>query len=75
MAPEAVFLIQETRPGGRFGFYWNVRLQDLKMGSSNTILGYEAAGPAAQGIVLMGDGSVRQMSQAEFDSTPKPASR
>jgi prepilin-type processing-associated H-X9-DG protein len=43
----------------------------MTQGTSNTILAHEANAQTNGGIVLMADGSVRQMTAAEFQAAPK----
>ncbi len=56
---------------GDFVLIWDVSIPGMVQGSSNTVLGYEAAAPTNGGLVLMGDGSVRSMTVAEFQAAPK----
>lgn len=66
-AAPAIALLQN----GEVVFIWGVKIQDMKQGTANTILAYEAGVPTNGGIVLMADGSVRQVTAAEFQQTPK----
>jgi hypothetical protein len=52
---------------------WGARIPaDFPQGTPNTVLGYDKAVPANGGTVLMGDGSTRTMTAAEFAAAPKP---
>jgi hypothetical protein len=72
--PDEQALIQQTGPGGRFVFFWNVKIAELSTkgpGSSQTVLGYESQVPTSEGFVVMGDGAVQQMSAAQFGQAAK----
>ena len=59
---------------GTYVLVWDVKIRDLQgssVGSSGTVLGYEAGAPTAGGMVLMADGAVRRMTAQEFASTPR----
>jgi len=56
---------------GQFVLIWNVKIPEMVQGTSNTVLGHEAAAPNSGGLVLMGDGSVRTMTAQEFAQAPK----
>jgi hypothetical protein len=56
---------------GRYVFYFNVSLKDMKAGTSNTVLAYEKDAPTRGGVVLMGDGSVKTLTADEFAKAPK----
>jgi hypothetical protein len=63
-----------TGPGGQYVLIWNVKISDLVKspgGTSGTILGYEARASGNGALVLMADASVRIMTEAEYNSTPK----
>jgi hypothetical protein len=49
-------------------FFYNVTLAQMTAGTSNTVLAYDKDVPTKGGPVLMGDGSVKKMSAAEFKS-------
>jgi hypothetical protein len=66
-ATAAVALVQS----GQVVFIYNVKVTEMTQGASDTVLGYEAGVPAGGGFVLLGDGSVRQMTAAEFQAAPK----
>jgi hypothetical protein len=57
---------------GKYILYMDVDVAKLPAGSGNTVLAYEADVPAAGGPVLMADGSIRQMTAAEFSAATKP---
>jgi hypothetical protein len=64
----AVALIQS----GEVIFIFDAKLSDMmQQGSSNVVLAYEAKAPNSGGVVLLGDGSVKQMTAAEFQAAPK----
>jgi hypothetical protein len=79
--PEFVKMVNETgaQPvlakvqGGDYVFFWDVKLGDLGKGAgmSQTVLGYEKDAPTAGGLVVMGDGTVKSMTAAEFNAAPK----
>jgi hypothetical protein len=69
---DAVALIQQTKPGGKYTIYWNVNIGALGGKSNTTVLGYDNKLPGAVGVVLMADGSVRAMQPAEFNAATKP---
>jgi hypothetical protein len=50
-------------------FVYGVSQNQMPKGTANTILAYEGQCPKQGGMVLMGDGTVRQMTAAEFDDT------
>lgn len=54
---------------GQVMFSWNVGVQEMAAGSSNTILAYDKDVPAKGGLVLFGDGMVRVISLDEFQKT------
>jgi hypothetical protein len=66
----AVPLIQQCKPGGKYAFHWGVKLG--MPNSSNTVLGYETKLPGSAGMVVMVDGSPREMTPAEFNAAAKP---
>lgn len=73
--PQSVALIQQTGPGGKYTFYWNVEIGKLPSGSQSTVLGYESKVPSSGGIVVMADGfTTKPMTAAEFSSATKPPS-
>jgi hypothetical protein len=51
---------------GQVVFIYNVRITDMKMGTSNTVLAYEKDAPKSGGLVLYGDGSVRMLTADGF---------
>ena len=56
---------------GSFVFLYGVKPIDMTQGTSLTVVGHDAAAPTAGGLVLMGDGSVRQVTAAEFQGLVK----
>jgi hypothetical protein len=73
--PEAVPVIQQTGPGGSITFeYGAFRMpQDFVQGTSNTVLAYDnAIWPGGMRLVVMADGSARQMTEAELNAAPRP---
>jgi len=64
--------ITEALDKGWIVFLYNVRLQQMTQGTSNTILAYEAE-PDRSGRrwIVKADGSVDKVSQQEFDKMPK----
>jgi hypothetical protein len=67
---ETVAVIEKTKPGGKYTFYWGVKIGIPN--ASNTVLGYENKLPGAQSVAVMVDGSVKAMQPAEFNAAPKP---
>jgi hypothetical protein len=67
--------VSQALQNGDIVVYWNARVPAdmLEQGSSNTVLAYEKDVPAKGGMVAMGDGSVREMTAAEFQTAPKAA--
>ena len=65
--------VGQALQNGDIVIYWNVRFPDdmQQQGTSNTVLGYEKDVPAKGGMVIMGDGSVREMTAQEFQAAPK----
>jgi predicted amidohydrolase YtcJ len=65
--------VSQALQNGDIVIYWNVRFPDdmQQQGTSNTVLGYEKDVPAKGGMVIMGDGSVREMTAQEFQTAPK----
>jgi hypothetical protein len=54
--------------------YYGVKMPgDFPKGANNTVLGYESKVPSSGGWVIMGDGSVKEMTAAEFGNAPKPS--
>jgi len=47
-------------------FQYGVALKDMTDGTSNTVLAYDKDAPAKGGLVLMADGSVKNMSAEDF---------
>ena len=47
-------------------FIFDVKILDMKDGTSNTILAYEKDAPTKGGAVAYGDGSVRKLTAEEF---------
>src|SRR5579872_3279028 len=59
---------------GKYVLLWGTTIPEMQKnpgGASGTVLGYEASAPTADGLVLMGDASVRAMTAAEFAAAPK----
>jgi hypothetical protein len=61
---------------GMYTVYYGVSIDDIikakdSPGTSQTVLGYEAAAPTAGGMVLMADGSVLRMVPAQFAAARK----
>jgi TPR repeat protein len=78
-SPEEQALVQAVKDG-KYVLIWGTTIREMQNnpeGSSGTVLGYEAAAPSAGGMVLMGDGVVRNMTAAELAAAPKakPTSR
>lgn len=72
---EAVPLLEQTRPGGRFVIKWGLNPRRAPEGSSNTVLGYESKATTEGGPVLLGDGAIMQMTAAELAARNKPAGK
>jgi hypothetical protein len=71
--PGAQAVVQMVKDG-KYVLIWGatiVGMQKNPQGTSGTVLGYETTTPTAGGLVLMGDGSVRNVTAAEFASLPK----
>ncbi|HEY7428751.1 MAG TPA: hypothetical protein VH682_31260 [Gemmataceae bacterium] len=71
--PQAVQAVQQAK-SGKYVILWGATTSEMQknpQGSSGTILGYEKDVPTAGGLVLMGDGGVKNMTAAEFQSAPK----
>ena len=67
-------LIEQTRPGGTFVFYWKVKIpQDCPKGTK-TLLGYERKVSVwrEKRCIALCDGSTTVMTPAEFQSAPRP---
>jgi hypothetical protein len=64
--------ITEALEKGWFKFFYNVTLAQMREGSSNTIIAYEAE-PDRAGMrwIALADGSVKKVSQQEFEKMPK----
>jgi hypothetical protein len=61
---------------GEFVVLWGAKVpQDFPQGTSLTVLGYDKDVPTKGGLVLMGDGSVQNMTLAEFNAAPKPTGK
>ena len=56
---------------GDYVFFWGVPPTAMKQGPSRTILAHERDVPTKGGVVLFGDGSVRQISAEDFKTAPK----
>jgi hypothetical protein len=57
---------------GDIVFYYGVSKQQMEKGASMTILAHEAYEDVnGRRLVLMGDGSVQELSNAEFEKAPK----
>jgi hypothetical protein len=67
--------VSQALQNGDIVVYWNIRVPAdlLQQGTSNTVLAYEKDVPAKGGMVLMADGSVREMTAQEFQTAPKAA--
>jgi hypothetical protein len=65
--------VTQALQNGDIVVYWNVRVPGdlIQQGSSNTVLAYEKDVPSKGGMVALGDGSVREMTAAEFQTAPK----
>jgi hypothetical protein len=75
MEPEAVPFIQQTGPGGPIKFeYGKWRMpKDFEQGTSNTVLASDSTTwTGGIKVVLMADGSVRTMTDAELAAAPRP---
>jgi hypothetical protein len=59
---------------GQIVFIYNVRIAEMIMGTSNTLIAYEKNTPEGGGPVLYGDGSVKTLTADKFDpaSVAKP---
>lgn len=71
--PQTAQVVQAAK-SGQYIILWGSTMQAMRAspaGASGTILGYEKDVPTSGGAVLMGDGSSRMMTAAEFQSTPK----
>ncbi|HWG42054.1 MAG TPA: hypothetical protein VN688_04655 [Gemmataceae bacterium] len=71
--PQAGQVVQAVK-SGQYILLWGANpsaMQRAPGGSSGTILGYEKDVPTSGGQVLMGDGFVKNMTAAEFQSAPK----
>jgi len=62
---------QRVISDGSFVFLYGVKPADMTQGSSLTVLGHDAAAPTAGGLVLLGDGSVKSVTAAEFQALAK----
>jgi hypothetical protein len=71
--PQEKAVIALAGPGGPYVVIWGANIIEMSKtaGSSNTVLGYEATAPTSGGLVLMGDGFVKQMTAAEFNAATK----
>jgi hypothetical protein len=56
---------------GRYVMIWNTSSALMAEGPSRTILAYEKDAPTKGGVVLLGDGSVKNMTLKEFQSAPR----
>jgi hypothetical protein len=63
-------LVQAVK-SGKYVILWGTTIPKDGAKASSTILGYEKDVPTAGGLVLMGDGNVKKMTAAEFQSAPK----
>ncbi|HKB41091.1 MAG TPA: hypothetical protein VKD72_31980, partial [Gemmataceae bacterium] len=63
--------ITQALTNGDYIFLWGVKPTVMIQGTSNTVLAYERSVPISGGLVLMGDGSVKKMTQQEFVKAPK----
>src|SRR4051794_27340191 len=74
-SPEAAPIIQQTGPGGPIKFeYGKWRLpKDFEQGASNTVLAVDnQVWSGGLKVVLMGDGSVQLMTDAQIAAAPRP---
>jgi hypothetical protein len=55
---------------GKYTVLWGAN-PDLMRDPADTVLAYETAAPASGGWVVMADGSVKQLSAAEFQAARK----
>ena len=69
--PAAVPVIAGLQ-SGKYVIYLGVDFKKQTQGTTNTVLAYEANVPTAGGPVVMVDGSIKQMTAAEFAAAPKP---
>jgi hypothetical protein len=69
--PSAMPVVNSLQ-SGKYVIYLGVKITDLKEGSSNTVLAYEAGVPTSGGLVVMADGFVKTMTAGEFAAAPKP---
>jgi hypothetical protein len=63
--------VVQAAKSGKYVILWGVAIPKEGAQASSTILGYEKDAPTAGGLVLMGDGNVKNMTTAEFQSAPK----
>lgn len=62
----------EPLKSGDFTVIYGVKRAQMTAGASNTIIAYEThADTHGQRVVLMGDGSLNELTEAEFAATPK----
>jgi hypothetical protein len=66
--------IAQALKDGWYVVYWNVRIDQLPSGASNTVLAYEKEVPKEGGWVQMADTSGRRMTAQEFAAAPKAGS-
>ena len=67
--------VVEAAKSGKYVILWGASNPRNGTNASNTILGYEKDAPSAGGLVLMGDGNVKNMTAEEFQSAPKAAGK
>jgi hypothetical protein len=56
---------------GKYVFLYGVAIKEMKEGTANTVLAHEKDVPTKGGLVLMADGSVKEMTAQEFKAAPK----
>ena len=63
----------DNMKSGKYVFFMGVNTDQNPDQRGETVLGYETEVPGSGGLVAMCDGSVRQMTAAEFAAAKKPA--
>ena len=63
--------LYEALKDGRYVVIWNTSPALMTDGPSKTILAYEKDAPTMGGVVLLGDGATKYMTQQEFQAAPK----
>jgi hypothetical protein len=65
--------VNQALEHGDFAVFWGVHIiKDMPKGTGVTVLGYDKDVPAQGGWVLMGDGTVKEMTAKEFEAAPRP---